>query len=120
MHMIKVHFGTTADGRSVELYTLTNTRGLQAKISTYGGILTALRVPDRHGKLHDVVLGCDTLGGYLSVHPYFGGTIHLEGREYQLTTNDEGNHLHGGWHGFDKVIWEAAEGDGRNGPALEL
>lgn len=122
----------TANGRSVELYTLANTRGLQAKISTYGGIVTGLKVPDRHGKLDDVVLGCDTLGGYLSVHPYFGATIgryanriaggkiRLEGKEYQLTTNDEGNHLHGGWHGFDKVIWEAAEGDDRNGPALEL
>ena len=65
----------TGDGRSVELYTLTNTRGLQAKISTYGGIVTGLKVPDRHGKLDDVVLGCDTLGGYLSVHPYFGATI---------------------------------------------
>ena len=129
---MKVHFGTTADGKSVELYTLTNTRGLQAKISTYGGIVTALRVPDRHGKLDDVVLGCDALGGYLSAHPYFGATIgryanriaggriRLEGREYQLTTNDEGNHLHGGCHGFDKVIWEASEGDDRNGPALEL
>lgn len=129
---MKVHFGTTADGKSVELYTLTNTRGLQAKISTYGGIVAALRVPDRHGKLDDVVLGCDTLGGYLSAHPYFGATIgryanriaggriRLEGREYQLTTNDEGNHLHGGWRGFDKVIWEAAEVDDRNGPALEL
>ena len=65
-------------------------------------------------------------------HPYFGATIgryanriaggriRLEGREYQLTTNDEGNHLHGGWRGFDKVIWKAAEVDDRNGPALEL
>jgi aldose 1-epimerase len=120
-------FGKTADGKEVELYTLTNKNGLTAKVMTYGAALTELWTPDRDGKLGDVLLGFDTLEGYLSENnPYFGCTtgrvcnrigkskFTLDGTEYKLAANAGANHLHGGLKAFDKVIWTAAEQpDGR-------
>lgn len=115
----KASFGTTPEGRAVDLYTLANGRGLRAKIITYGGILVALEVPDREGRTQDVVLGFDTLDAYLAGHPYFGALIgryanriagarfSLDGRAYQLAANNGPNHLHGGERGFDKALWEA-------------
>jgi aldose 1-epimerase len=114
-------FGATRGGEPVELYTLTNGKGAEAAIMTYGGILVSLRVPDRGGKLDDVVLGFDTLDGYLSdpPPPYFGaligrygnrigkGRFTLNGMEYKLAQNNGENHLHGGVRGFDKVVWKA-------------
>jgi aldose 1-epimerase len=129
---MKELFGITSDRAKVDLYTLTNGQGLEAKITNYGGILVSLMVPDRHGKLDDVVLGFDKLDGYLHDHPYFGaiigrygnriaaGRISLDGTIYQLTTNDDGNHLHGGLKGFDKAVWEATERQSEDGPALDL
>jgi aldose 1-epimerase len=117
----KKPWGKTADGTPVDLYTLTNSKGMQATITTYGGIVTTLLVPDRQGKLGDVVLGFDTLDGYLKGHPYFGaligrygnriakGHFSLEGKEYTLAQNNDGNHLHGGLKGFDKAVWKAEE-----------
>lgn len=114
------------------MYTLRNACGLEARITNYGGILVSLMVPDRNGDFRDVVLGFDNLEGYLNEHPYFGATIGryanriaagritLEGRDYRLTTNNEGNHLHGGLKGFDKIVWVAAERESVNGPALDL
>ena len=113
-------FGRTADGKAVEVFTLTNRNGLQVKAITYGGIITSVRVPDRAGALADVVLGFDTLDGYLKGHPYFGsivgrygnriagGKFTLDGRTFTLATNNGPNHLHGGKVGFDKVVWSAA------------
>ena len=87
----------------------------------YGGIIVALRVPDRVGKFDDVVLGYDSLSHYLKSSPYFGaligrygnridkGKFSLQGKEYQVTVNDGANHLHGGLKGFDKVVWNAEE-----------
>lgn len=115
----KEAFGKTADGTAVEQYILTNTHGTTAKVITYGAILTELDVPDRDGKLGDVVLGYDTLKDYLAVHPYFGATVGrvanriakgrftLEGKEYKLAINNGANTLHGGEKGFDKVVWKA-------------
>ncbi|MHC4461299.1 MAG: aldose epimerase family protein [Planctomycetota bacterium] len=115
----KQNFGKTADGEAVELYTLTNSNGLKAKIMTYGGILVSLEVPDRNGKLTDVVLGYETLSGYVSNNPYFGATVGryanriangeftLDGTRYELAKNNGENHLHGGIKGFDKVVWAA-------------
>jgi aldose 1-epimerase len=129
---MKEAFGITSDGSEANLYTLRNAHGLEARITNYGGILVSLTVPDRNGKWSDVVLGFDTLEGYLNEHPCFGaiigryanriatGLITLEGRAYQLTKNNEENHLHGGLKGFDKVVWTAAEREGVNGPALDL
>ena len=127
---MKESFGKTLDGAEADLYTLRNVHGLEARITNYGGILVSLMVPDRTGELGDVVLGFDTLEGYLNEHPCFGATIGrygnriaagvvtLEGRTYQLTRNDGENHLHGGVRGFDKVVWTAAERETTDGPAL--
>ena len=73
--MEKTAFGTTKDGTAVDLYTLTNANGMIAKIITYGGIVTELHVPTGAGTLADVVLGFDTLEGYLGAHPYFGAIV---------------------------------------------
>jgi aldose 1-epimerase len=120
------------EGVEMRLYTLRNAHGLEARLTNYGGILVSLRVPDRHGKFSDIVLGFDHLGQYLEAHPCFGATIGryanriagglfaLEGRACQLTRNSEGNHLHGGQKGFDKVLWTASERESANGPALHL
>jgi aldose 1-epimerase len=129
---MKESIGIRSDGAKVELYTLTNARSLEAKITNYGGILVSLMVPDRHGRLDDVVLGFDRLDEYLNEHPCFGATIgryanriaagrfNLDGTTYQVRTNDHGNHLHGGLKGFDKVVWEATERESGNGPSLDL
>ena len=121
MNIKKESFGQTPDGRQIDLYALTNTNGLKAKIMTYGGILVSLEVPDRNGKLGDIVLGYDKLDGYIKNNPYFGSTVGrygnriakgrftLNGIEYQLTTNEGENHLHGGVKGFDKAVWNAEE-----------
>jgi aldose 1-epimerase len=129
---MKESFGITSDGSEASLYTLGNAHGLVARITNYGGILVSLTVPDRHGKLSDVVLGFDTFEGYRNEHPCFGaiigryanriasGLITLDGREYQLTQNDQENHLHGGLKGFDKVVWAATERESASGSALDL
>ncbi|HEY5137788.1 MAG TPA: aldose epimerase family protein, partial [Methylococcales bacterium] len=114
-------FGETADGRPVELYTLTNANNMKVGIMNYGAAITSIIVPDRSGKFADVALGYDTFADYLNkVNPYFGGIVGrfgnrigkgkftLDGVEYTLATNNNGNHLHGGNVGFDKVLWTAA------------
>jgi len=115
----KAPFGKLPSGRAAGLFTLTNARGLVAKISNYGTILTELRVPDRKGRLDDVVCGFDNLGQYLRGHPYFGCTVGrvanriaggkfvLDGKVYSLALNNGPNALHGGIKGFDKVVWRA-------------
>jgi aldose 1-epimerase len=125
-------FGATAAGTPIERYTLTNANGLEAAIITYGGIVTALRVPDRDGTLGDIVLGFDTLEPYLGDHPFFGALVGrfcnriagaqftLNGTTYTLAHNDGPNHLHGGPNGFHRAIWQAAERRSDEGPSLEL
>jgi galactose mutarotase-like enzyme len=112
-------FGTTPDGKAVDLYTLTNPSGMEVRAMTYGGIIVSLKVPDRTGRLGDVVLGYDSLAGYLKASPYFGAIIGrygnrighasftLDGTTYHLPANDGANTLHGGTVGFDKVVWDA-------------
>jgi aldose 1-epimerase len=129
----KEAFGKTDEGIAVDLYTLTNAKGAEAKITTYGGIVVSLKVPDRNGKLDDVVLGYDNLAGYLKNNgPYLGaligryanriakGRFSLNGNEYHLAQNNGENHLHGGVRGFDKVVWTGQPLKVRNGAALEL
>lgn len=128
----KVPFGRTDDGAQVDLYILKNDRGMIAKVMTYGALLTELHVPDRNGKLGDVVLGFDKLEPYLKGHPYFGATIGrvanriakgkftLDGKTYTLACNDGPNHLHGGLKGFDKVVWQATEIKVKNGVAVRF
>jgi aldose 1-epimerase len=125
-------FGTTANGTPVDLYTLTNNHGMEARIMTYGGIVVSLKVPDRHGKLGNVVLGYDHLEGYLENNPYFGaligryanriaqGSFTLDSTAYQLAQNNNENHLHGGVVGFDKVVWKAKQVSGKDGVGLRL
>lgn len=132
MSIEKQAYGKTEDGKNVDLYTLTNANGLKAEIITFGGIVTSLQVPDRNGKLADIVLGCDNLDDYAKKSPYFGaligrygnriakGKFALDGVEYKLATNNGPNHLHGGIKGFDKVVWDAKAMETDNGPALKL
>jgi len=131
MGISKKAFGKTEDGR-VDLYTLVNDNGMKAEIMTYGGIIRSLEVPDRDGKLGDIVLGYDTLDEYVKDSPYFGaligrygnriakGKFTLKGVEYTLATNNNENHLHGGIKGFDKVIWDAEPIQKENLVALKL
>ena len=121
MYITKEPFGQTATGENITLYVLTNSNGLTMKVINYGAIVTSLLVPDRDGKLTDVVLGFDNLESYLGEHPYFGavvgrygnriakGRFSLFGEEYTLATNNNSNHLHGGIKGFDKRVWQAEE-----------
>ncbi len=125
-------FGKTVAGEQVELYTLANRNGMEAAITTYGGILVSLKVPDRAGAAADVVLGFDSLDGYLKRHPYFGAIIgrygnrigkarfKLNGVEYKLAVNNGENHLHGGVKGFDKVVWKAQGATTRDDASLAL
>src|SRR5450432_2632006 len=131
MAITKTSFGN-ADGKNVDLYTLSNGNGLVAKVATYGGILTSLEAPDRDGELADVVLGFDDLAGYRGCSPYFGATVgrvgnrirnatfELEGRRFALAANNGDHHLHGGAKGWDKVIWSAEAMETADGPALRL
>jgi len=112
-------FGALADGTPVEAFLLTNSRGLKAKLMTYGATLVSLELPDRTGAFADCVLGYETLDGYLANSPYFGsivgrygnriakGRFVLDGTAYTLAKNNGENHLHGGIKGFDKVVWAA-------------
>jgi aldose 1-epimerase len=127
----RTDFGKTADGKPVALYTLSNGKAT-AKVTTYGAILTELRVPDREGKLDDVVLGFDNLKSYLAGHPFFGtttgrvanriagGSFTLDGTTYTLARNNGPNTIHGGLKGFDKVVWDAQEVASPDGPAVKF
>ena len=115
----KAAFGKMPDGRQVDVYTMTNAQGIEVRILSFGGILQSLRVPDRNGKLDDVVLGFATLEPYFTNEPHFGsiigryanriagGKFTLDGKQYTLAKNDGPNTLHGGVKGFDKVLWQA-------------
>jgi aldose 1-epimerase len=122
-------FGNAA-GTPVEVFTLSNARGIEIRAMTYGAIITSIRVPDRKGVMADVALGFDGLQGYLGEHPYFGAVVgrygnrignarfSLNGRTFQLAANNGPNHLHGGNRGFDKYVWSAESLPGVNGVAF--
>jgi aldose 1-epimerase len=125
-------FGKTADGTPVDLYTLTNSKGVRLSITNYGGIVVSLFTPDRNGNAGDIVLGFERLEDYLQRHPYFGciigrygnriakGRFALDGVEYRLAQNNGENHLHGGLVGFDKKVWKARDYTDAEGQHLEL
>jgi aldose 1-epimerase len=130
-------FGKTADGTEIQLFTLANAKGMKATISTYGGTLTGLLVPDKDGKMSDVILGFDKADGYLSPefkksNPYFGaligrygnriakGKFTIDGKPYQVGLNNNGNSLHGGTVGFNQKIWTAKPGTSADGQTLTL
>jgi aldose 1-epimerase len=125
-------FGKTPSGEEVKLFTLTNSHGMEAGITNYGARVTSLKVPDKTGQLADVVLGFDSLDGYLKQNPYFGaivgrygnriakGRFTLDGHEYKLAVNNGENALHGGLKGFDKVVWAAEPIQSADGPGVKL
>ena len=127
----KASYGTV-DGKPVDLYTLTNAKGAVAKITNYGAIVTELHMPDKSGKLGDVVLGFDKVDDYVAKSPYFGaivgrvanrianGKFTLDGKAVQLNTNNAPHHLHGGKKGWDKMIWTAEPKETKDGPSLKL
>lgn len=118
--VMKQDFGTI-DGKKIFLFTLQNKNGITVKITNYGGIITHLFTPDKKGKPGDIVLGYDSIGGYLKATPYFGaivgryanriahGEFTLDGKIYHLSKNNGNNSLHGGIKGFDKVVWNPSE-----------
>ena len=130
MTVTRAPFGSTPAGDPVDVFTLVNAHGLELRALTYGGIIASLSVPDRDGRLADVVLGHDSLEDYRNDSSYFGaiigrygnriakGKFSLDGKPYQVTVNDGPNSLHGG-KGFDKRVWtaEPIEGDA---PGIKL
>jgi aldose 1-epimerase len=136
MHVPTVKaFGTLPDGRPAHLYTLEVPGGWKATITDYGAIVTSFLVPPKDGSAGDpvdVVLGFDTLDGYLAGHPYFGaicgrysnriaaGRFELDGKASTLATNNGANHLHGGLKGFDKQLWKGTPKATERGPAVEF
>jgi aldose 1-epimerase len=113
-------YGQTPEGEPVEIFTLRNHQGVEARITNYGGIVTSLKAPDRDGQFADLVLGFDDFAGYLKNDPYFGaligrygnrialGKFSLNGKTCRLAVNNAPNALHGGLKGFDKVVWNVA------------
>jgi aldose 1-epimerase len=132
MTVPRTSFGVLPDGSTVEVYTLGNAYGAEVRVMTYGATIISVRVPDRAGRVDDVVLGFDNLDDYLTKARFFGtvvgrygnrigkGRFTLDGSTIQLTTNNGANHLHGGVKGFDKVVWKADpfERDGSAGVTL--
>jgi aldose 1-epimerase len=125
-------WGKTFDNTPVDLYTLTNKNGLIAKITNYGATVTELHVPDRNGKLEDIVLGFDTVEAYIKGSPYFGcttgrvanriarGKFTLNGKTYQLAINNAPNHLHGGVKALDKRVWKGEAIPHAEGPCVRF
>jgi aldose 1-epimerase len=132
MSIVKNFYGKTLYGQDVDLYILTNRNSMSASITNYGGIVVSLLVPDRHGKLDDVVLGFDKLEHYFTGRDYFGAAIgrhanriedavfEINGIEYHVARNDGNNHLHGGTIGYDKVVFDAKIVNKDGIEALEL
>src|SRR5262245_1131708 len=127
----KASYGTV-DGKPVDIYTLTNAKGAVAKITNYGAIVTELHMPDKAGKMGDVVWGFDNVDDYVKKSPYFGAivgrvanriknaTFTLDGKEYKLNANNAPVALHGGKKGWYQVIWEAEPKETKDGPSLKL
>jgi len=132
MTITKKAYGSTAAAETVDLYSLTNGKGMEVTVSTLGGVVVSLVVPDKTGIRGDVVLGFDSLAGYQKENPYFGAIIGrygnrigkaaftLNGATYKLAANNGPNHLHGGLRGFDKVLWRGKEMPTADGVRLDL
>jgi len=128
----KKSFGKTPDGQPVDLYVLTNKGGAEVSITNYGGAVVSLKVPDRDGKLADVVLGYDTADGYVNDKSFFGALVGrygnrighaqfvLDCKTYALAKNNGENSLHGGVKGFNKALWSAKILSAKAGQSLEL
>ena len=120
MKINKMKFGKLPSGEEAQIYEIITDNGLKVKVTNYGATVTELHVPDRYGNIEDIVLGFDNLKQYLGAHPYFGSLIgrygnrignakfSIDGIDYKLTANENGNTLHGG-KGFNRVLWKAEE-----------
>jgi aldose 1-epimerase len=128
----KSDFGTTADGQSVQQFTLTNSKGASLGLITYGATVTSLIVPDKNGNMGDVVLGFDNIADYENKSPYFGaiigrvgnriakGMFQIDGARYCVPVNNGANSLHGGFRGFDKRVWSADAAMTADGPSVRF
>jgi aldose 1-epimerase len=128
----KESFGKTTGGEQIDLYRLSNKKGMEVSITNFGATVVTLKVPDRAGKAADIVLGYDTLDGFESGTSYFGATVgrygnrigggkfSLGGKTYTLPKNNGENTLHGGIVGFNKKVWKAREIESKSGQALEM
>ena len=125
-------YGSIKGGKEISIFSFKNRNGVEMEVINYGAIVTTLRVPDRKGKLADVVLGFDNIEQYVSDKSYFGaicgrvgnriaeGNFNLGGKDYNLAKNDNGNHLHGGIKGFNKRVWDAEIIENDGSPGLKL
>ena len=132
LKITKEAFGVLPGGKAVDLYTLTNAHRMKIRVMTYGGVIVSLNVPDRSGLSADIVLGYEHLEGYLAKSPYFGAIVGrfgnrikdarftLDGKEYTLGKNNPPNTLHGGFKGFDKVLWQAQSFEHKDEVGLTL
>ena len=132
MKITKEVFGQVPDRGEASLFSIINSNDLVLKITNYGATIQGIHVPDRNGKMDDVVLGFDNLQGYLDEHPYIGsvvgryanriagGRFDLDGEEYKLAQNNGPNHLHGGTAGYDKVLWKAEDFADKNGAGVSM
>ncbi len=130
--LAKKSFGKTPNGQPVDLYVLTNKNGAEVSITNFGGAVVSLKVPDRNSKLADVVLGYDTIDGYVNDKAYFGAIVGrygnriahaqfvLDGKTYTLAKNNGENSLHGGTNGFNKALWVAKILPAKDSQSLEL
>lgn len=125
-------WGQTPAGEPVQLFTLSNAKGMTARITNFGGIIVSLTAPDKSGQFADVVLGFDTLEPYLKKHPFFGcitgryanriggASFVIDGTTHKITANSGKNHIHGGDLGFDEKVWAPATRTLPDGVALDL
>ena len=128
----KESFGKTTGGEQIDIYTLSNKKGMEVSITNFGATVVTLKVPDRAGKATDIVLGYDTLDGYEKGTSYFGATVgrygnriaggkfSIDGKTYTLPKNNGENTLHGGIVGFNKKVWKAREIAAKGGESLEM
>jgi aldose 1-epimerase len=129
--VVKDKFGQV-DGKEIDIYTLTNEKGAQAKIINFGARVVSLTMPDRNGNFADIVTGFDSLKNYVNDNSFFGaivgrygnriakGKFSIDDKEYQVTVNDGPNSLHGGKIGFFKAVWDAKQINSNAGPAVKL
>lgn len=126
MSILQRNFGKTKNGIEAQLFIIENSNGMKVSVTNYGATVVSINVPDKNGKIDDVILGYDNLEGYLNGDKYFGATVgrycnriensrfNINGNEYKLTVNEGKNHIHGGKKGFDKVLWDIDEASTRD------
>lgn len=132
MSITKGYYGKNEEGKDVDIYCLTNSKGMKVEVITYGARVVKIYAPDKNGNFEDVVLGYDNIEDYLKDDSYFGaavgryanriekGQFELSGIKYQLNKNDGDNHLHGGLRGFNRVLWNAKISEKEGVEALKL